>query len=374
VERVDRRKRWSNIVFGGLFAIALLLFGWILMPFVVSVLVGGFLVVLFAPIQTWLSRKTGRRALAAGLSMLCVLLLGVVPVAVIAFLVGREVLLVCDAARDALDDPELRKRLVAKLPAALHHFLLPALGTDPAGDHAVAAAVSSVASLLKDVLDAGTGLAVDVFLMAVSMYYFFLDGRRLFSEGARLVPIERRYLDAFAKEFKDVAYAVIYGNTATALIQGTLGLIGVLVAGVPHPIVWAAAIAVVAMIPVGGTALVWLPLSLALLAGGKVPQGLFLLGWGALVVSTIDNLVRPKICGSRMALHPLLVFLSMFGGLSAFGVRGLLIGPLIACIFMAMVRIYRRDFLESSAAAVECFTHAAARKRGEVAAGPAAQT
>ncbi|HYX93006.1 MAG TPA: AI-2E family transporter [Myxococcaceae bacterium] len=363
---VDRHKKWSNIAFGALFATALLLFGWILMPFVASVLVSGFQVVLFMPVQKWLVRRTGRRALSAGLSTVSVLLLGVVPVAVIAFLVGREVVVVYDAARAALDDPNLRTRLVAKLPAALHRFLLPAAGIDPAGDHAVAAAMSSGASLLRDVLGAGSGLAVDGFLMSVSMYYFFLDGPRLYSEAAQLVPIERRYLDSFAQEFKDVAYAVIYGSTATALIQGALGLIGVLVAGIPHPVVWAAAMVVVALIPMGGTALVWLPLSIALLVGGKVPQGLFLLGWGGLVVSTADNLVRPKIYGSRMALHPLLVFLSMFGGLSAFGVRGLLVGPLIACICMAMVRIYRRDFLGSATIAVERFTRHAIERQTEV--------
>jgi predicted PurR-regulated permease PerM len=82
-----------------------------------------------------------------------------------------------------------------------------------------------------------------------------------------------------------------------------------------------------------------------LLVAGKVNEGVFLLAWGAFVVSSIDNVLRPKLCGSRMALHPLLVFLSMFGGLAVFGMMGLLVGPLIASLFMAMVRIYRRDFL-----------------------------
>jgi predicted PurR-regulated permease PerM len=357
---VEPQKKWSNLVFGALFAVALLLFGWILLPFTIPALLGGFLVVLFSPIQTWLGRKTGRRALAAGISTLSVLLLIVIPLAVIAFFVGREMLALFDAIRAALEDPGWPASVAAKLPAALNRFVVSALGTAPAGEHAIAAAVSGGAALLRQVLGAGTGFAVDVFLMTVSMYYFFLDGRRLYSEAAGLVPIERRYLDDFAKEFKDVAYAIIYGNTATALVQGALGLIGLLALGVSHPVVWAAAMTVAAMIPVGGTAIVWLPLSAALLLVGKAPQGLVLLAWGALVVSTIDNLVRPKICGTRMALHPLLVFLSMFGGLAIFGVMGLLIGPLIACIFMAMVRIYRRDFFGTATAAVGRFTHAAA--------------
>ena len=359
MDRAELQKKWSNIVFGALFAVALALFGWILLPFTLPVLLGAFLVVLFAPVQTWVLRRTGRRALAAGISTLWVLLLIVIPLAVIAFFVGREMLALFDGVRAALQDPGWPALITAKLPPSVHRVVITALGTAPAGEHAIAAALSGGAALLQQVLGAGTGLAVDVFLMSVSMYYFFLDGRRLYSEAAGLVPIERRYLDDFAKEFKDVAYAIIYGNTATALIQGALGLIGLVAASVPHPAVWAAAMAGAAMIPVGGTALIWLPLSAVMILVGRAPQGILLLAWGALVVSTIDNVVRPKICGSRMALHPLLVFLSMFGGLAVFGVMGLLIGPLIACIFMAMVRIYRRDFLGTASAGVARLTQAA---------------
>jgi predicted PurR-regulated permease PerM len=94
-----------------------------------------------------------------------------------------------------------------------------------------------------------------------------------------------------------------------------------------------------------GTGLVWVPISALLILSGKVGEGLFLMAWGALVVGTVDNFIRPRLCGSRMTLHPLLVFLSMFGGVAVFGMMVMLVGPLIASLFMAMVRIYRRDFL-----------------------------
>jgi predicted PurR-regulated permease PerM len=122
-------------------------------------------------------------------------------------------------------------------------------------------------------------------------------------------------------------------------------MVGLMLAKVPHAGVWGAAMVLVALVPVGGTALVWGPIGVVLLMAGKVNEGVFLLAWGAFVVGSIDNVIRPRLCGSRMALHPLLVFLSMFGGLAVFGMMGLLVGPLIASIFMAMVRIYRRDFL-----------------------------
>jgi predicted PurR-regulated permease PerM len=106
-----------------------------------------------------------------------------------------------------------------------------------------------------------------------------------------------------------------------------------------------AAIEIAALVPVVGTGLIWVPISILLVLSGKVREGLFLAAWGAVVVGMVDNFIRPRLCGSRMTLHPLLVFLSMFGGVAVFGMMGMLVGPLIASLFMAMVRIYRRDFL-----------------------------
>lgn len=356
MDRVDHQQRRSNIVFGILFLVSMGLFGRILLPFVMPVLLGMFLTVLVRPAHDWLCGHTGhRRVLCAALSTIGVLLLIVVPVALVAFFVGRELLGLLDQVHRMIDHPGFLRRAADRLPDSLQRVLQPALSA-PHSSSAVMAAVASSASLLKQLFDASTALAIDVFLMAVSMYYFFLDGRRFYAETARLFPMDRRYLDAFAKEFKDVAYAIVYGNTLTAVLQGLIGFAGLLIARVPHAPVWGAAMIAVAMIPVGGTALVWLPIGIVLLATGHVGAGIFLLAWGALLVSTIDNLVRPRLAGSRMTLHPLLVFLSMFGGLAVFGLMGLLVGPLIAAIFMAMVRIYRRDFVGAAREAAERIT------------------
>ncbi|MCY1047388.1 AI-2E family transporter [Corallococcus sp. bb12-1] len=338
-------KRWSNFIFAGLFAVALILFSRILLPFMMPVLLGGFLVVLFMPIQDSLSQRLrGRKSLVAGLSTLTVFLLILAPLALVGWMVAREVLQFVGQAQDLLDQVDLRHHLLASLPRGLSRYVR----FDPESsetERLLMTVVSGGAGLLADVVGAGTELIVNMFLMTVAMYYFFLDGRRLVNEVAKLLPLERRYFDAFSHEFTDVAYAIIYGNTLTALVQGAVGFLGLLIAGVPHAGVWGAAMVLVALVPVGGTALVWGPIGVILIAANRVSEGVFLLAWGTFLVGSIDNVIRPRLCGSRMALHPLLVFLSMFGGLAVFGMMGLLVGPLIASIFMAMVRIYRRDFL-----------------------------
>lgn len=342
-------KRWSNGVFAGLFLLALILFSRILLPFLMPVLLGGFLVVLFLPLQDGLARRLGgRKPLAAGLSTLIVFLLLLLPLMGVGWLVAREVLGFVERSQELLGQPALRQDYLAHVPPGLRRHL----GADPAGmamERALHSFAANGTEVLQHLLGAGTELVVNLFLMAVALYYFFLDGRRLVAEGSRLVPLDRRYLEAFFKEFRDVAHALIYGNSLTALVQGLLGWVGLWIAGVPHAGIWAAAMVFAALVPVGGTALLWGPIGLLLLLGGKVSEGLFLLAWGAFIVSTVDNVLRPKLCGARMSLHPLLVFLSMFGGLAVFGMMGLFVGPLIAALFMSMVRIYRRDFLGKSA-------------------------
>ncbi|WP_095992119.1 AI-2E family transporter [Cystobacter fuscus] len=338
-------KRCSNLIFAGLFVLALILFSRILLPFLMPVLLGGFLVVLFQPLQDALARSRFKLSapVCAGLSTMAVFLLILVPLVVVGWLVVREVLELVEHAQVVFDHVDLRERMAAGLPRGLRRYALGLHGTRT--EEALTEAMSSGVSVLTNLLGAGTELIVDLFLMIVAMYYFFLDGRRLWAEGTQLVPMDKRYIQAFAKEFTDVAHAIIYGNTITSLVQGLLGVVGLMLVKVPHAGVWGAAMAVVAMVPVGGTALVWGPIGLVLLMMGKVNEGIFLLAWGAFVVSSIDNVIRPRLCGSRMTLHPLLVFLSIFGGLAVFGMMGLLVGPLIASLFMAMVRIYRRDFL-----------------------------
>ncbi len=338
-------KRWSNLVFAGLFALALILFSRILLPFLMPVLLGGFLVVLFMPVQDFLCQKLkDRRSLSAMLSTGIVFLLILAPLAIVGWMVVREVLQFMSQSQDLLEHVDLRHQFIESLPRGLSRYIRVS-PEGPEAEKALAAILAGSASVLRRVVTAGTELVINMFLMTVSMYYFFIDGRRIVAEVTKLIPLDRRYIEAFSREFKDVAYAIIYGNTLTALIQGMVGLVGLLIARVPHAGVWGAAMMVVALLPVGGTALVWGPIGLVLLATGKTTEGLFLLSWGAFLVGTIDNVIRPKLCSARMTLHPLLVFLSMFGGLAVFGMMGLLVGPLIASLFMAMVRIYRRDFL-----------------------------
>lgn len=308
------------------------------------VLLGAFLVVLFMPAHDFLRLRVlgGRDSVSAGLCTLMVVLVLVLPLAVVGYLVLKELAGIMETTSSVLARMDLRDEVKAQLPAALRRYV----HLDGQGmEKALLGMLAGSAGFVSDLLSAGTEMLIGVFLMVIAMYYFFLDGRRLVEEGSRLVPLKPRYYWAFVKEFKDVAYAIIYGNTMTAVLQGVTGFVGLAIAKVPNAALWSAAMTVMAMIPIGGTALVWGPIGLVLILTNHVAQGIFVLAWGACFVSAFDNMIRPRLCGAKMDLHPLLVFLSMFGGIAVFGMMGLLVGPLIAALFMAMLKIYRNDFL-----------------------------
>ena len=134
--------------------------------------------------------------------------------------------------------------------------------------------------------------------------------------------------------------ATIYGGVVVALVQGGLGAVGFLIVGLPAPVFWGTVMAFLSFVPIVGTSLVWLPAAVILFAQGVYLKSLILLAWGALVVSLSDNLLRPILIGGRTQVHTLLLFFGILGGLRFFGFLGLIAGPLVITICLAMIEIY----------------------------------
>jgi predicted PurR-regulated permease PerM len=174
------------------------------------------------------------------------------------------------------------------------------------------------------------------FVMIYSMFFFLRDGISLTAKVTRLIPLKKTYQKKILQKSKDVTFAVVYGHLFVALIQGTLGGIGFFLFGVNSPILWGIVMAFAALIPFVGTPIIWLPAALFKIFNGLalgdnhiIWQGIFLILYGTLIVSTIDNLLKPKIIGDKAKVHPLLVLLGVLGGLKMLGIIGLVIGPVI---------------------------------------------
>ena len=181
---------------------------------------------------------------------------------------------------------------------------------------------------------------IGFFFALLSLYYLFKDGNRLLERLKAITPIPSKERELILLRFKDMIYATIYGGIVVAIVQGLLGGLIFWVLGISSPILWGTAMALLSFIPVGGTALVWAPASLFFIIQGNFLKGILLLLFGVLVISMVDNLLRPKLISSKTNIHPLLLFFSVLGGIQAFGMIGLVAGPLVTTLCLTLIEIY----------------------------------
>jgi predicted PurR-regulated permease PerM len=187
---------------------------------------------------------------------------------------------------------------------------------------------------------------VNALLSAVILFFFLRDGERIRDAVADLLPLTRQDCDELSRIIANTVKANFYGVLGVASAQGVLTGIGWAIAGLSSPFTWGAIAAIASMIPVAGPALVWAPGALTLLGTGSSGRAAFLALWGVLVVGMADNVLRPMLVMEKTKQHPLLVLLSLIGGVSTFGLMGLFLGPLIVSVLIAVIGLLRREMAE----------------------------
>jgi predicted PurR-regulated permease PerM len=189
-------------------------------------------------------------------------------------------------------------------------------------------------SFVVGALNAGIGLVVMLFVL----FFFLRDGDQMVAGAVRLIPMAAERRSQLLEHVGAVTRAVVLGSLLTALVQGALVGVGFALVGLPSPVVFGAVAAVASLIPFIGTALVWVPAAGVLLLQGRWVAALFLIAWSVAVVSSSDNVVRPLFISGRAQISTLPVFLGLLGGLSAFGAIGLVVGPVLIAITLALLR------------------------------------
>ncbi|MBI2659000.1 AI-2E family transporter [Candidatus Woesearchaeota archaeon] len=196
-------------------------------------------------------------------------------------------------------------------------------------------------------------ILLNFFVMIFVVYYLLKDGEAIGKRIKNILPLKESHKQHVLDKFKEVTSAVFYGNISTALMQGILGGIGFWILGIPSPILWGFVMTLFALVPYFGTAIVWLPAALNLIFIGYLQndspstiRGVILVAYGVLVISSIDNIVKPKLIGAKGKVHPVLVLLGVLGGLSLFGFIGLILGPVMLALLMTFVGIYEEEKAE----------------------------
>lgn len=193
------------------------------------------------------------------------------------------------------------------------------------------------------------GLAVRVFIgtivMAFVVYYGMLEGPRMVAYVRSVLPLTEAHTGHLFAEVRKVVEAVFLGQLVAAMSQAALALVGFLIFGVPNPFFWAFVLGIFAVVPFLGSAVVWLPSVIYLLATAPAWKGIGLLLWSLVLVVNVDNVVKPYVIGARTALHPVLVLVGILGGILFFGPVGFVVGPLVLALFFAILNFWRDDYL-----------------------------
>jgi predicted PurR-regulated permease PerM len=332
------------LVAAALLAVALFL---ILRPFLVPILWSMLVAFLLYPVHRALGHRLGGRyGLTALLltALTTIVLIAPLPLLALAFasqaadLFGRVQKLVAASGiagdGDVLDIPIVSRALgwaEAMAPVdsqQIHGWLMSGLQSLLQGLVAVSG------SFVVGALNALVGLGIMLFLL----FFFLRDGDQMLATAVRLIPMTPERRGQLVDHVAAVTRAVVFGSLFTALVQGLLVGVGFALVGLPSPVVFGAVAAVASLIPFVGTALVWVPAVGVLFLQGRWIAALFLAAWSVAVVSSADNVVRPLFISGRAQISTLPVFLGLLGGVTAFGPIGLVVGPVVVALTLALLR------------------------------------
>jgi predicted PurR-regulated permease PerM len=323
----------------------------ILAPFLAGILVAITMALVFFPIHSRFLRWSGGRPnLAAGISVTTLFLIVIVPSVFFVGLLGKQAAAIYPWAQEQVRDVRLNPdaAIEERLPAPLKKIwarsqtLLQEAGVKPQ-----ATALRAIEGIGNKVSSAGAEVVKNVFVfvfqtivMIFTLFFIFRDGSNLAQGVIALIPMESSYKTHILNRLNETLTAVVRGMFVTASLQGLLAGLGFAVAGVRFSVVLGFATAFLALIPFVGAAAIWLPVGIFLVLKGWTVQGLGILLWGGLVVSMVDNFLRPFIIGEKAKLPVVFLFFGTLGGLQAYGPIGLLVGPLTVASVLAFAKIY----------------------------------
>lgn len=330
-------------------AIALYLSYIVLEPFLQPVMVAVVLAVSFYPLHRWLERRIRRPGLAAAVSLLIVVAVVLTPVSIMATAVGRELAwLTGILSKHSIESGGLKNLAGDWVDSAITWV---SQYVDVSSVNLQARAAEQLQKLSGALLSKAGGLLGNIgsFLMKAllvlfTLYFLFREGEAMRDAVCRHLPLDLAQLQRLFDGISETIQASMYGMMVVALAQATLVGLAFWVLGVPGPILWATVTVFASLIPVVGTALVWAPGALWLwLAAGSWVKAIILVGWGAGVVGTVDNILRPYVMSGRVQMHPLILLLSLLGGAQAFGLIGLFAGPVIVASAETVLVLLREE-------------------------------
>jgi predicted PurR-regulated permease PerM len=337
--------RRSYLVF---FVVAVALNLWMFRYFLVTLATAASVAVLLSPLFERISAELkGRRSLAAGLATALITVIILVPVAGYGTMLGRQAVEVYEQVRVPLEPAALSDLWSRDLPERFgwlrsiqEYFGVTSLDGLAAR---VAPVLSNLAGGVNRVLQSAlagiTTAVLYLILFLLGMFFFLRDGRRFAAEVIGLLPFSEPERDEMFRSVGLTVKGVLYSMVLVPVAQGLLAVLGFWIFGLPSPVFWGTMLIVGATMPGIGAPLIWVPAAIYVLVAESVWRGVGLLLYGTLVISLVDNLIKPLLLHGMARIHTFFAFLSLVGGLLTFGPAGFLLGPVVFSLLQSMVKI-----------------------------------
>ena len=311
---------------------------WAIFPYLTGIIGIPVLAVVFAPIHNWMVRRGLPEAPTALLVTLLGAVVVIVPLIAFAGLIINEAQQV---ATNVLQSPALER---------LSALEIGGFRVGPRIAEVGGSVVRWLGASAVGLVGTATRLGLNLTIAFFGLYYVLkYPGEDPWNNALPYVPFSRKNAETLGQRFKDVTVSTVVGTGVIAAIQGVLLGVAFGIAGLPNALFWSVVTVAVAILPVVGSGLIWGPAALVLILQGRPVAGVLLIIWGAVVVGSVDTLLRPLIYRRFSTIHPLITLIGAIGGVSQFGLLGLLIGPLALSYLFELVRMYREEYLEPEA-------------------------
>lgn len=329
-----------------------LIISWIFLAmihqFLMPIFMAGLFSAMASPFHRWLTEKLGKReTLASVLTVISIVFLVLAPLAVLISVVAAQAITVGQSitpfVQSIISEPTILNKYMEKIP--YYEQIMPYRDVifEKAGQ-----VVGSVTTFLINSLQSVTKMTVNALfgsiIMLYVMFYFLIMGDKLLLKILYFLPLHDQDEQRLLYKFTSVARATIKGTIIIGIMQGFICGLGFALAGIEGPVFWATVMAVTSIIPAFGTAIVWGPATLVLFLTGDFSGAIILIVVCGAIAGNLDNIARPRLVGKDTEMHDLYILFSTLGGISMFGILGIIIGPIIAALFITIWDIYGDAF------------------------------
>ncbi|MFP4400782.1 MAG: AI-2E family transporter [Candidatus Woesearchaeota archaeon] len=323
-------------------------------PFLMPLIIGAIFAFVFYPLYKFTGKKIKNNKLNALVITFIIFIILTVPFTIILNVIANESISFYNSTRDFLQDGRFtddincseNESVICNVLAFFEESLSPEIRQQIRDT--ISTLVQNLVRSIANIIASIPNRIIQFIVLILSVYVTLIEGNNIARSIKHFIPLSDQHKVKLSKEFTNIIDGIIYGQIFTAIIQGIIASIGFYIFGVSSPLVWGLLFtSFFALIPFLGAASIWVPMSIIKVVVGVVTNdpagigsGIGLALYGFFVISMIDNIIRPKLMGDKAKMNIVFSFISILGGIAAFGISGLILGPVIISLFMAVVNIY----------------------------------